>query len=375
MDRFTRALRWITRGLRRLEGVPGTPAAVQRAQLRAWYGHFSQDAGRHSTAIKWCRLAMAEAEVAGDKDALAHALRIIDWAYMDLGRLESPDNLVRALALYQELGDLAGAGGVLNMLGGIAYWRGQWSDALDYYGRAEEIVIRTGNTAFQANCRNNIGEILVGQGRLDEARSCFEQARRIWRAAGYRSGVCAASRNLAQSMQDDLAAARKLFDEALDEARLSEDQVEEIETRTRLAEFLLVEGDPAAALELADETLLRARALGGVAPSTPVLQRVRGVAAFQLGDGATAELALAESLVAAQTREALYELALTLRTRARLLVDADDPTRKAIVVESTAIFERLGVVSVLDWNRDRSGVLASVLPASAGVVAGDDLSG
>ena len=99
-------------------------------------------------------------------------------------------------------------------------------------------------------------------------------------------------------MQGELVAARALFDEALEEARASQDQMEEIETRTRLAEFFLVEGAPEQAIALAEETLLLARALGGVAPQTPVLARVRGVAAFQLGDEVTAELALTAADVA-----------------------------------------------------------------------------
>ena len=261
------ALRWITRWTAPARrGARRARRGATRRTARVWYGHFSQDAGRHATAIKWCRLAMEEAEVAGDKDAMVHALRIMDWAYMDLGRLESPDNLVRALALYEEIGDLTGAGGVLNMLGGIA------DLARPVVGRARLLRPRRGDR--DPHGQHRVPGELPEQHRRDSRgagsprRSAFrfEQARRIWRASGYRSGVCAASRNLAQvlSMQDELAAARKLFDESLDEARLSEDQVEEIETRTRLAEFLLVEGDPAAAFELADETLRRARGLGGV---------------------------------------------------------------------------------------------------------------
>ncbi|HEX5948618.1 MAG TPA: AAA family ATPase, partial [Actinomycetota bacterium] len=69
--RFTEALRWFTRGLRRLEGVGGEKAAKQRAQLRVWYAAVRQAQGRHADAIRWCRSAIEDARVAGEREALA----------------------------------------------------------------------------------------------------------------------------------------------------------------------------------------------------------------------------------------------------------------------------------------------------------------
>ena len=136
LDRYANSLSWITRALGRLDGADSAGARRQRAQLLVWYARFCQEQGRHATAIAWCRRAVAEAEAAGEKDALAHALRILDWAQMDLGHLDEPTNLTRSLALYEEIGDLPSQASVLNMLGGIAYWKGGWSDALDYYRSA-----------------------------------------------------------------------------------------------------------------------------------------------------------------------------------------------------------------------------------------------
>ncbi|MGH2546804.1 MAG: AAA family ATPase, partial [Actinomycetota bacterium] len=86
--RFTEALRWFTRGLRRLEGVGGEDAAKQRAQLRVWYAAVRQAQGRHADAIRWCRSAIEEATAAGEREALAHAYYLLDWALVDLGRRE-----------------------------------------------------------------------------------------------------------------------------------------------------------------------------------------------------------------------------------------------------------------------------------------------
>ena len=192
-----------------------------------------QDKGRHRDAIAWARKALAEAERSDDREAMAHAYKIIGWADLDLGRLEDDADLRRALALYEELGDLVGQGGVLNMLGGAAYFRGRWADALRLYERARDIMRRTGNPVIQAFYVNNIAEILSDQGHLDEAEALLREASTIWRSAGYVSGVAYAASNLGR-----VAARAGRYDEALtlfEEARAGSHaagaQVEELENR------------------------------------------------------------------------------------------------------------------------------------------------
>jgi len=108
LDRYSNALRWITRALRILDGAEDPEAQRQRAQLLSWYARFCQQQGHHERAISWCRRAIPQAELAGEKDALTNALGVLDWAQMDLGRLESPTNWRRGLALSEEIGDLQG---------------------------------------------------------------------------------------------------------------------------------------------------------------------------------------------------------------------------------------------------------------------------
>jgi tetratricopeptide (TPR) repeat protein len=96
LDRYSNALRWITRALRILDGAEDPEAQRQRAQLLSWYARFCQQQGHHERAISWCRRAIPQAELAGEKDALTNALGVLDWAQMDLGRLESPTNWRRA---------------------------------------------------------------------------------------------------------------------------------------------------------------------------------------------------------------------------------------------------------------------------------------
>ena len=137
-------------------------------------------------------------------------LRVIDWAKMDLGLLEKPLNWERSLALFEEIDDLSGAASVLNMLGGFAYFRGDWDEALSLYRRAQVTDRRTGNAVNDAFYILNMGEIALDQGHLDEAEQDFETASRAWRAAGYRSGAADVKGNSAR-----VFTARGLYEKAL----------------------------------------------------------------------------------------------------------------------------------------------------------------
>jgi class 3 adenylate cyclase/tetratricopeptide (TPR) repeat protein len=337
LDRYTRALRWITRGLRVLEGVEDEGASRQRAELLGWYGRFCQEGGGHGLAIKWCTEAAEQAEVAGDKETLAEALRIIDWAKMDLGELDDPVNWNRSLLLFEEIGDLPGQAGVLNMLGGLAYFKGDWDEAETLYRRAQATVRRTGNAVMDAFYVFNIGEIALDQGRLTEAEQAFVAVRRTWQAAGYRSGAADAQGKLAR-----VAAGQGRYDEAMS---LFESSIEEmldigsrgdaLEAMARMAECLLLRGDFHEAIALCDRCLDLSQSLGGVPPQIPLIHRVCGAALANSGDTGAAIEALSHSLLAARSRGAEYEAALTLRVLAECeskLRLSEETLRKLMVV-------------------------------------------
>ncbi len=221
LDRYASVLRWITKGLNILKGIESDEAARQRAELLAWYGRCCQDEGRHQRALKWSTLAVAQAEAVGHKEALADALRFIDYAKMELGQLEEPVNWLRALALFEELENLQGQSGVLNMLGMFAYFRGEWDKALELYKRAQATVSRTGNVVMDAIYVLNIGEIELDQGRLEEAEQRFEYSSRVLRVARYRTGMAYLSINLARlaARQGRFSDALRIFEESMAESR------------------------------------------------------------------------------------------------------------------------------------------------------------
>jgi tetratricopeptide (TPR) repeat protein len=313
LDRYTNALRWITRGIGILRDIDRPDANRQRAELFGWYGRFCQEGGKHRQAIKWCTQAVEQAEAVGDKETTADALRIIDWAKMDLGQLTEPVNWQRALTLFEEVGDLPGQAGVLNMLGGFAYFKGDWDEAVALYRRAQATARRTGNAVMDAFYVFNIGEIALEQGRLEEAEDAFVAVNRTWRAAGYRSGAADATGKLARvkAAQGRYDEALHLFASCIGEMDDIGSRADALEATARMAECLLLSGASADALALADRGLTLAQDLGGVAPQIPLLHRIRGGALARLGETEDALNAWQQSLQAARSRGAGYEIALT----------------------------------------------------------------
>ena len=86
VGRYSEAVRWICRGLRAVEGLPGHEAGRRRAQLMVWYATVRQAQGQHREAVTWCDKAIAQARECGDRDVEAHALFIVDWAWTSLGK-------------------------------------------------------------------------------------------------------------------------------------------------------------------------------------------------------------------------------------------------------------------------------------------------
>ncbi len=332
----------------------GEDAARVRADLYGLYGWFCQEAGHHTRAIEWCTRAIAEAEAVGELPALAEALRISDWAKMQLGQLGEPRDTERALAIYEELADLHGQSATTNMLGMVAYWWGDWATALDYYERSLVLAQRAGNPIKVAFQLYNIGEMFVDQGKFDEAAEMLGDAAREWRAAGYRSGVAATAAVLARvaAGRGALDDALGLIEQAIEGFRAIGSHAEVLEARARLAEILQLSGDPDGARTVAEDAIAQARGFGGVSEQLPLLHRVRGAALARTGDDEAAAGALADSLEVARHRDAEHDVALTLRTMARFARDRGDPGAGALERDADAVLARLGVESTLDLLAD-----------------------
>ena len=135
------------------------------------------------------------ASALGDRATLADAYYVRAAAEGDRGG-PAREYLDRALAIFDELGLLQRQATVLNNMGVRAYYEGAWDEALELYHRSEEVVRRAGDVLTGGHATNNRAEILLDQGRLDEAAELFDVALRTYRAAKFPAGEALVMINL-----------------------------------------------------------------------------------------------------------------------------------------------------------------------------------
>ena len=346
LGHYPQALRWLTRGLRALDGREDGEAAAQRAALSAWYGAVRSQQGHPADAIAWSQRAIEEAERSGAREALAHAYRVLDNALVALGRNEEAVYSRRALAIYEELGNLHRKGITFNNLGTHLYYLGRWDEAGEAYEAAQQDLEKAGDRWLASFALTNRAELLSDQGRLEEAEPLLRQALLIARASGTGPHI---ANNLADygrltARLGRFEEARAMLNDAKDEYERARERSEVLLTEAKLAECLMLEGDGDAALRLASAALRRSESVEGVYFVVPTLLRIRGCALAQLDQFDDARATLLESLDSARAKEADYEVGLTLDALVRLGQATGEPVDE-LELERDAIFARLGVVA------------------------------
>jgi tetratricopeptide (TPR) repeat protein len=346
--RYDAAQRWFRRGLAETSEVPDADEALTlRAELATAIVSSKYRQGRHARAMPLIRRAISDASQTGAKAALAHAYFVYDELLIDGGRYQEASYSRLAADIYEELGDHRGAAAAFNMSGISAYWLGEWDEAVHWYERAIEEDRKAGAIVYNAIYLNNIAEIRSDQGRLHEAEHLLHEAHDLWTSGGWRAGTGWALSNLGR-----LFARAGRFDEAdkrLEEARevLTEIGADGmlLETEARTMERGVLAGDHAAALDLVEDLLARAKRLSFVSVEAMV-ERLQGYALCQAGDCGRAFGLIEQSVAGCRARGARYEVALGLealtqvgrsvgRTPAELAPDA---------TECAEIFTQLGVV-------------------------------
>ena len=361
--RYREALNCYTRGRGLVEGAGGA-AALERCELSLATAGIKERQGRYHESLIFAERAAQEAEEAGHRPGLAHALYLQQMISEYLGS-PAEDLGHRSLVIYEELGDLVGQGNALNNLGISAYYGGQWGKALEFYERSREARIRSGDVVGAATEENNIAEILSDQGELDQARPLFESARATWTAAGYRLGAAFAVSNLGRlrARHGDIEAGTELLEAALEEFTAIKSVGSATETRLRLRECEVMAGEFASAAgslrDLLDEVRgkpgyeqieMSALRLVAVAETLGARPESRGVVSARSLDAAVEKAAALDNP---------YELALALATRSVLrgngLIEGaagtdEDPER------ALEVFRKLGVrEAVITWSSEVIG--------------------
>ena len=349
--RFRAAFRWAKQAEGTLEGLDGREVRVIRGQLATRRARLNYRRARYDEAMSSANIAIA---LSGDDDrpTLAEALEYADLCAVELG-LPAGKRAEQALAIQEELGDLAAQARVQNTLGMLAYHRGEWPKALEHYAASERADIRCGKLWNAATPAANRAEILADQGRLEEARLALEKAMLTWRGVNAVSMIAFGEYELgriAARLGDTREAMRRFDASRLHFSELGE-LTEVVVVDALSAEALSLAGDHEAALALADATLVRAEALGGVSAMTPLLQRVRGASLQALGLPAAAESALLDALDAARSRMARHEIAFALATLIDGAMADDDAEDEAWRAELSQLTDDLGIDPRPRWSR------------------------
>ena len=352
---LSRATRWLQLA-HRDTAAPGaspddkTPLVELDARIAVEQAFLKHTVGREADAATLCRRAVEQAESIGAVDVVGRALLLMDMIDLRAGKPGDEPRVLRALEMFEQAGDLPRQAGAWNHLGMTSYFGGDWDAAVERYGRAQAVHQRSGDEWSAAIASGNLGELLVDQGRLDEAEPLVTEALRVWRASGTPSdiGFGAALLGRLEARRQRLPQALELLAQAATAFAAKEELVELVDVDLRRAEALLLHGlaeQAASWLDRAEDRLCVASRVAGHTPGlspTPLtiaLLRLRGVTALQLGGRAAALSLLARSVGLARSLGTVHELALSLRAQAW----ADGGQKSA---EAAELFDRLGVTWV-----------------------------
>ena len=333
LRRLPQSLRRVTRALRELEQVPGRWASSARSLLAMRYAISRFAQGRVPEALSWGQRAARDAEESVDKATLAQAYATLHGIYVAAG-LESPIPYGElALQAYVELGDLPHQADCINNLAVSALDRNRWVEAADGFGRAADSYRRIGDTQGEGLAMYNRADVLLRQGRMEEAGALLDEALLIARSVSDDDLVVAVLREArrVRCSNGDVPGGVALIEEAR-QGIVAIDEPEELPaTDLALAEASLIAGDPEGCLGLSAEPPSADDAV------LPAWHRVRGYALLALGRSEAAEVELRAGVAAAEAQDNRYAGALN---QLGLAVVLGDP---GLADEARSVLEELGV--------------------------------
>ncbi|WP_203336668.1 tetratricopeptide repeat protein [Nocardioides limicola] len=336
---YGQAQRWYQSAMRDAESR-GARDEIAEAELCVAGLRLRQ--GRPAEMAQWATRAIDSAQRAGEDRAAAHGRLLMVAAAVYDPAIDAHVHGAAALEHFTTVADQHRRGKVLNNLGVIDYFRGDWDRAADLYREAAEALTAAGDVVEAATVQNNLAEIYSDQGHLERATELLEQSLATYASAAYPIGVALAQSNLgrakARAGQSEeavrlLEAARTGFQEIGAESYA-------VETSTRLAEALVLGGNPEAALAVLD-TLEGTE--GSSFPIVAVTRtRIRGWACSALGLPDRARSLFSQARDASRSADLPYEELLALRG----LLQEEQPADTTWAEDADRIARRLGIAEV-----------------------------
>jgi tetratricopeptide (TPR) repeat protein len=346
MGAYVSAVAETTRG-RTVAAAAGSNGEAVQAELLAYAAKIRTRQSRYEQARRTGLAAAALAEACGEQAALASAYDALLVAEVQLGRdEEAADYARRAYEIYEALGDLEQQAIVANNLGMIAYYGNRWDEALGWYRQSAERDIALGRTLSAGISEANIGEVLLNQGRLDEAEPILRRAVRVLRASD-EAGTPFAEMHLAR-----LFTARREFDDAEQLLRAVSERYRSVGSAASMYEATIHLADCLVRSDRAQEAYGELTKRHDARPAEIAIFEgaaclVEGAALVALGRNDEALRTLQRGIEASRAQGLTFDLSRLLLLAAQIApsVDAGFPTAES-VEEAHQLLDRLGVVNV-----------------------------
>ena len=153
-------------------------ALVYRARIARWQGDIRD-------AVALTRDAGDRARKSGDARWVAEARLETALACKMLGDLEAAiDEVHRAYAVFDEIGDATGSARCVQVLGQTYKQAGRHKEAAAMLEKAERLFGDAGNRFGQAQCLNSRGDVLRFGGDLEGASALYRRSRGLYRTVG-----------------------------------------------------------------------------------------------------------------------------------------------------------------------------------------------
>jgi serine/threonine protein kinase/predicted ATPase len=218
-----------------------------------------EEQARYDEALQEEQQALAEAQSLGDLHGQGRSLRGLAWLHWGRGRpAEALSLYERAAALARLAGDPASELQALDQLGSVHCALGRLAQGRELFEQALELAHRTGEPHLLANALRSLAKVAITQGAHAEGRELYRRALALYQAQpGNRLHEAHMYNTLATSYVNemDLAAARPLYERALQIYQELDTRRHEGFTRSVLSGCVLDLGEPGQARELALEAL------------------------------------------------------------------------------------------------------------------------